>query len=84
MNATYALNADAALNLKRKVPVDVQKRILDKLDNIEEKLDHYTERLVRVESNQETISGQVKWAFSLILAGITATFGVVLDYFKRK
>ena len=62
--------------------MDLQERILNKLDEIDNKLDSHVERIVKVEEKQASISGQIKWAFSLILAGITATIGAVIDYFK--
>lgn len=62
--------------------MDLQERILDKLDEIDSKLDNHIERIVTVEEQQKSISGQIKLVFSLILAGITATIGAVIDYFK--
>lgn len=62
--------------------MDLQERILNKLDDIDNKLDNHIERIIKVEEKQQSISGQIKLVFSLILAGITATIGAVVDYFK--
>jgi hypothetical protein len=47
-------------------------RIYDKLESIETKLDGYSERLVRVETKQQSVSGQIRLIIALVLGAISS------------
>ena len=58
------------------------KRLWEKLDSIDTKLDSVSERLVRTETKQQSMAGQIKWLFSAVLAAISGAIGYIFDFFK--
>ena len=59
-------------------------KIDGRLDHIDGKLDKYTERLVRVEEKQKSMSGQIKTVLAIGIAIVTALVGGAVDWAMSK
>lgn len=55
-------------------------RIYNKLDSMDIKLDGHLERIAKLEIQQEEMAGKIKIAFSLIVAGISASVTAALNW----